>query len=293
MSTTNSARGDALRAAREAKPWTQAQLAAAAGVSPRTVIRAEAGGDATAETLMALCAALGIDSGSLPSGGGEREGIAPAEAETPQDPIPPVEIEPAAPHGRPFKRMAALVGLAFLCATSWHISWAATLAWNARDMPTLRASYDATVARHLARDLMAASRAVATGTPEDGGTWDGLFRNRLSWGFPDCPNLGFLQLATWDKGAACPTRHEPTRISVRAAGPTLVDVAVGPLLPQSLNALARMLPRDPRLKVTAAYSTLAQPPQWGLLQFDPAALAVGHIPPPSQGQAYLQIRIER
>jgi DNA-binding XRE family transcriptional regulator len=49
-----------LRSLREAKGWAQDQLAAAAGVSLRTVQRAEGDGSASRETKVCLAAALGI-----------------------------------------------------------------------------------------------------------------------------------------------------------------------------------------------------------------------------------------
>ena len=57
--------GVAIRAARIAMKMTQAHLAAASGVSEKTVRRAEAGDRIGPESLRSLCAALGLDATAL------------------------------------------------------------------------------------------------------------------------------------------------------------------------------------------------------------------------------------
>lgn len=52
--------GANIRRVREAKPWTQEQLAAAAGVDARTVQRAERGESISAESLLAIAGALDV-----------------------------------------------------------------------------------------------------------------------------------------------------------------------------------------------------------------------------------------
>src|ERR1700759_3453224 len=49
-----------IKALREAKAWSQAHLAEAAGLSLRTVQRMEAEGTASGETRLAVAAALGV-----------------------------------------------------------------------------------------------------------------------------------------------------------------------------------------------------------------------------------------
>lgn len=56
-----------VRSAREDKGWSQEHLAAASGVSLRTVQRAEAGARVSSENTLALCAALDIRPADLPS----------------------------------------------------------------------------------------------------------------------------------------------------------------------------------------------------------------------------------
>jgi transcriptional regulator with XRE-family HTH domain len=53
--------GDDIRTLREARSWTQAHLAGAAGVSLRTIQRLETVHSCSPETLLALAAALGVD----------------------------------------------------------------------------------------------------------------------------------------------------------------------------------------------------------------------------------------
>lgn len=57
--------GDRIKALREARAWTQAHLADAAGVSLRTIQRLETIHSCSPETLLALAAALDIDVRSL------------------------------------------------------------------------------------------------------------------------------------------------------------------------------------------------------------------------------------
>lgn len=52
--------GDKIKTLRDAKAWSQAHLAEAAGLSLRTVQRVEAEGTASAETRLAIAAALGV-----------------------------------------------------------------------------------------------------------------------------------------------------------------------------------------------------------------------------------------
>ena len=77
--------GNRLHAARRARRMTQAQLANAAGVSPRTVRRMESGLDASDESLRCVCAVLGLDCGSagarpVPPGEAGPAGVAEAMA---------------------------------------------------------------------------------------------------------------------------------------------------------------------------------------------------------------------
>ncbi|HEU5137899.1 MAG TPA: helix-turn-helix transcriptional regulator [Steroidobacteraceae bacterium] len=55
-----------VRKLREAKSWTQEHLASAAGVSLRTIQRMEADGSASAESRLAIAAALGVPVGDIP-----------------------------------------------------------------------------------------------------------------------------------------------------------------------------------------------------------------------------------
>jgi transcriptional regulator with XRE-family HTH domain len=60
--------GEKLRSLREAKSWSQAHLADAAGLNIRTVQRIEAGEPASYETLLSLAAALNVDVAELEPG---------------------------------------------------------------------------------------------------------------------------------------------------------------------------------------------------------------------------------
>ena len=54
-------RPEALKALRQEKAWTQDHLAMAAGLTARTVQRAERSGHCSAETVLALAGALDVD----------------------------------------------------------------------------------------------------------------------------------------------------------------------------------------------------------------------------------------
>ncbi len=65
MDTQMNINGDMVRALREEKSWSQEHLADAAGLSARTVQRVESEAVASAETRLALAAALGVPVSSL------------------------------------------------------------------------------------------------------------------------------------------------------------------------------------------------------------------------------------
>lgn len=60
MDTTMAISGETIKSLREAKAWSQAHLAEAAGLSLRTVQRVEAEGTASPETRLAIAGALGV-----------------------------------------------------------------------------------------------------------------------------------------------------------------------------------------------------------------------------------------
>ena len=65
MEQTLKVDGNKIRALREARAWSQDQLATAAGVSLRTVQRAENESTASNETKVCLAAAFNVDHGAL------------------------------------------------------------------------------------------------------------------------------------------------------------------------------------------------------------------------------------
>jgi transcriptional regulator with XRE-family HTH domain len=95
--------GTKVRELRETRAWSQEQLASAAGLSVRTVQRAESESTASRETRVCLAAALGIDHGDLNPATG------------PTQPEPAAPVEPAG-----IKDEADLIlrvtGGSFLCA---------------------------------------------------------------------------------------------------------------------------------------------------------------------------------
>jgi transcriptional regulator with XRE-family HTH domain len=65
METQMKINGEAVRALREQKSWSQEHLAGASGLSVRTVQRVEMENVASAETRLALAAALGVSVADL------------------------------------------------------------------------------------------------------------------------------------------------------------------------------------------------------------------------------------
>ncbi len=57
--------GNSVRRLREARLWTQEELARQCGVHPRTVQRVEAQGTVSAQTLKAIAGVLGVDASAL------------------------------------------------------------------------------------------------------------------------------------------------------------------------------------------------------------------------------------
>ena len=60
------AQGDIIRDSRTKQRMTQAMLAQAAGISSKTVVRAEAGAPLSDEVLRAICAVLGLEVTDFP-----------------------------------------------------------------------------------------------------------------------------------------------------------------------------------------------------------------------------------
>ncbi|MDO6386660.1 helix-turn-helix domain-containing protein [Uliginosibacterium sp. 31-12] len=71
--------GQQIRKLREARAWSQEHLAAAAGLSLRTIQRVEAEGKASAETRLALAGAFGVELALLTA----QEASAPAPVQEP------------------------------------------------------------------------------------------------------------------------------------------------------------------------------------------------------------------
>jgi transcriptional regulator with XRE-family HTH domain len=84
--------GENMKQAREAKSWSQAHLAQAAGINVRTIQRIEAGEACAPETLLCIAAALGVDAATL-------RGSCPT-------------AEPASWRPRPFSRTTTIAALA-------------------------------------------------------------------------------------------------------------------------------------------------------------------------------------
>ena len=120
MDSSMAISGEKIKALRDARAWSQAHFAEAAGLSLRTVQRVEAEGTASAETRLAMAAALGVsvDDLNAPAPVGARASPTPARAR---------RVDPG-----PFNTLLMLSNLGF--AVVW-------LLWMGRGLPPEVASH--------------------------------------------------------------------------------------------------------------------------------------------------------
>ncbi len=135
--------GEAIREARVAACMTQEHLAKAAGVSEKTVRRAERGDRISAENVMALCACLGLDAANLPlhegiartvepgvTGGQSAAPDASSHVNDPTIDAVPV-VRPALSHVGPRPGWRGIKPLeAFLAAAIVSVAWTGVGVWR-------------------------------------------------------------------------------------------------------------------------------------------------------------------
>jgi transcriptional regulator with XRE-family HTH domain len=247
--------------------WTFESLASAAGVSSRTVLRAEQGVRIKKESLKRICEALGIDPGSLDppaeADGGDDRKVEARDPETDRTADGGLRLEDA--------RRAVLRRLpaAFTVAT---LTTLAMIAGNA--LFVLKVT-ERTPAMHIAAEA-SAIRAVAR------------YANALAEGATDVkPLRGFsvqncrsgasmLERIRWTLAPACGTRA--IRIESYADAPGIALLTVGPVSRGFANHVVRRLSADPAVGWSVAMSS--EPSPRGVAWFDPTRTASAQLPTP-------------
>ena len=127
MDTSMAVSGEKIKALRDARAWSQAHLAEAASLSLRTVQRVEAEGTASAETRLAIAAALGVSVDDAQRAGSRRRARAAAR---------PARRPGAARHAADAVQPGAAVVYLLWMGAGCRRRWRRTSAWPAT--PTAR-----------------------------------------------------------------------------------------------------------------------------------------------------------
>jgi transcriptional regulator with XRE-family HTH domain len=246
--------------------WTFESLASAAGVSSRTVLRAEQGVRIKKASLERICEALGIDPGSLDTPVGTDGGDLKVEAQAPETALTADGRSRPGDGRRAFLRR---LPAAFAVAT---MATLAMLAGNALLVMTATAR---TPAMHIAGEA-SAIRAVAR------------YANALADGATDVrPLRGFsvqscrsgasmLERIRWTLAPACGTRT--IRIESYADTPGTALLAIGPVSRGFASHVVRRLSADPAVGWSVAMSS--EPSPRGVAWFDPTRTASTQLPSP-------------
>ena len=227
----------ALRAARQKLCMTQEILAGAAGVSARTVMRAERGDEISAENLRAICAVLGLDAGGLaqptpePIAGGPR---------SPTDDVPEDALDPAStPSPVTLTRRLILLSLAMLVLTGWANMTVGLVGTFVDTMGPARqrSGLQGTL---LAKRVNVAMALLAKGdvsSPPDMGS--------RSYPYDACTAA---PVSDWILGHYGDCRMATRRLEVRRADRDGIAFSLGPVDATLLGAFAMQLRDDPAIR---------------------------------------------
>jgi transcriptional regulator with XRE-family HTH domain len=247
--------------------WTFESLASAAGVSSRTVLRAEQGVRIKKASLERICEALGIDPESLDTPDGT-DGEDDLKVET-QAPGTAPAVDGISRPGDGRRAFLRRLPAAFAVATT------ATLAMLAGNALLVMTATERTPAMHIAGEA-SAIRAVAR------------YANALADGATDVkPLRGFtvescrsgasmLERIRWTLAPACGTRT--IRIESYADVPGTALLAVGPVSRGFASHVVRRLSADPAVGWSVAMST--EPSPRGVAWFDPTRTSSAQLPTP-------------
>ncbi len=276
-----------LKRTRESRQMTQAHLAAAAGVSSRTVMRAEKGEEISPESMRAICAVLDLDAASLPSGDA-RQVVEGREG----DMRPPEQAAAPIPWRRLLRRPSVFLGIPLGLVCGWLI-------WNSVPSIVLPGVY----ARHypmaeVIGAFKAPPLAFELSRPMDALTGDVAPVTDMvqaDWSIkPDAPTF-FFQLCEdpvpWDFLFMGDRRCQPWKggIAVRSASSSRFEASVGPMPGKTLAVVARLLTPNPGLSVRVAFTASDAPPGPGTLWLDPRHLSDGQVPRHPGNRAYLHV----
>ncbi len=280
-----------LRSARLSRHMTQEVLASAAGVSSRTVIRAERGDEISVENLRAICSVLGLDAMELvrrpdtEPAGGAVESVAAGAA--------PIHMRLAALGAKVFPRLATwrfsvaaiLMLVPAYAGTDYALEWVSThfRPWEFADrqVSTVRGTL---VAGRVNVVLSRLSAGVAP-TPSDmGPNWD--------FGGGRACYTPLMTERLIGRTETCARTGGP-RIDVRMLGTHDVDFVVGPVDGAFLEAFALQLAAPPGIALRVAVSADAATVPSGAFWFDPRGIDPRRLPSIGGRTPFLNVRISR
>lgn len=262
---------------RTAGGWTFESLAATAGVSSRTVLRAEQGKRIKPDSLRKICGALKIDVALLepasdvdsPDDGREDEvapsGVVDAHARTASLRSAISRLLPGA------MLMAAMSTLAIAAGNAMFVTAAMV------GTPTTEIAAEAAAVRAVARYVNALAEGVGDAKPLRG------FAVEL------CdPGASVVDRLLWTLSPMCETRTIRVEREVDPSGAS--RISIGPVGSGFTAQVARRLTAAPSVRWSVGMGTGPSP--LGIAWFDPIETAGGQIPrPPGHSASWLFVRI--
>lgn len=278
-------RGEVIRSAREAKPWTQAQLGDAAGVSTRTIMRVERDEDTSAETLLSLCAALDIPASALPrpsrpQAAGPGQAPTGDAADAPPPPLPAESASSASPDPDPASGLAPSVedgpaGPPRMAARAWRALSVCSavlslttiglvvglqLAWSTvtPHLATSADALEAVIASVRAKQLNMLTVRYSTFIPADAPErrWD-IWQERPHLSWSTCDRLGegilsgYVRLASAIASGSDGCKEVSLDIDVVRRDDAMTEVVVGPLDARYFRGVLSSLTGDPSVRIQA------------------------------------------
>ena len=297
MDETTEKGGPDLRRAREARRMTQAHLAQAAGVSARTVMRAENGEDVSAESMRAICSVLGLDAEAVD---------APSPAEERKRKWSPVEATFALIldrildlfTGRGTQRRElrlTLTSMAFVMLLA--SAFLATKAIQGLILPQSYVRYvgwsdsvgmrkAVALAAPLSRGMDALAGDFDTATTFADDDWSVAVDNRPGWLDMDCDDPDFWSFLRSSERTCRPWEGG---VKVTQVGQDRMTARVGPFPGKPLAMTARLLTPNPKVRVSVAFTETPEAPASGVLWLDPRGLADGQVPQHPGRKVYMHV----
>lgn len=271
---------EAISEGRSRGGWTLESLAAAAGVSSRTVLRAKQGARVKPDSLRRICRVLDLDPEQLvPDPAADEK---PAAESEPLAPVPPVEAADGPPAGAALRaflsQLPAAVGVSALFLLAMGIGNALFVSAVTTKTPTLQLAEEAAAVRAVARYANALAGGADSAKP-----LPGYVVERCE------PEGGILSRILWTVAPTC--RTESLRIERSAGAGGSVEIVAGPVGRDFGGHVLRRLSFDPAVRWEAAFGS--GPASRSLAWFDPRAVAAAELPrPPGEASAtWLNVRM--